>query len=127
MTQTKVEAPFVEGGGGNNFRNLVINGDMQIWQRATATTTVTSGEYQTVDRHKLYESTDGVYTAEQDVLSVDYHSTYHVMGTKWGNAADNPANSALRTGSNWSATYDIDLIPMVEIFVNTPLDNGLKS
>ncbi len=24
-------------------------------------------------------------------------------------------------------TYDIDLIPMVEIFVNTPLDNGLKS
>ena len=31
------------------------------------------------------------------------------------------------TGSNWSATYDIDLIPMVEIFVNTPLDNGLKS
>ena len=65
--------------------------------------------------------------SKQDVLSVDYHSTYHVMGTKWGNAADNPANSALRTGSNWSATYDIDLIPMVEIFVNTPLDNGLKS
>ena len=26
-----------------------------------------------------------------------------------------------------SSTYDIDQIPMVEIFVNTPLDNGLKS
>ncbi len=65
--------------------------------------------------------------SKQDVLSVDYHSTYHVMGTKWGNAADNPTNAALRTGSNWSATYDIDLSPMVENFVNTPLDNGLKS
>ena len=40
---------------------------------------------------------------------------------------DNPANSALRTGSNWGVTYDIDQIPMVEIFVNTPLSNGLKS
>ena len=65
--------------------------------------------------------------SKQDVMSVDYHSAYHVMGTKWTNAGDNPANSALRTGSNWSATYDIDQIPMVEIFVNTPLDNGLKS
>ena len=49
------------------------------------------------------------------------------MGTKWTNAGDNPANSALRTGSNWGVTYDIDQIPMVEIFVNTPLSNGLKS
>jgi hypothetical protein len=65
--------------------------------------------------------------SKQDVMSVDYHSAYHVMGTKWTNAADNPANSALRTGSNWGVTYDIDQIPMVEIFVNTPLSNGLKS
>ena len=65
--------------------------------------------------------------SKQDVLSVDYHSAYHVMGTKWGSASDNPTNANLRTGSNWSATYDIDLIPMVEIFVNSPLDNGLKS
>ena len=65
--------------------------------------------------------------SKQDVMSVDYHSAYHVMGTKWTNAADNPANSALRTGSNYGVTYDIDQIPMVEIFVNTPLSNGLKS
>ena len=31
------------------------------------------------------------------------------------------------TGSNYGVTYDIDQIPMVEIFVNTPLSNGLKS
>ena len=64
--------------------------------------------------------------SKQDGLSVDYHTAYHVMGTKWGSASDNPTNANLRTGSNWSATYDIDLIPAVEIFVNTPLDNGLK-
>ena len=62
--------------------------------------------------------------SKQDVLSVDYHTAYHVMGTKWGSASDNPTNANLRTGSNWSATYDIDLIPMVEIFVNSPLDNA---
>ena len=65
--------------------------------------------------------------SKQDVLSVDYHGAYHVMGTKWTSASDNPTNANLRTGSNWSATYDIDLIPAVEIFVNSPLDNGLKS
>ena len=65
--------------------------------------------------------------SKQDVMSVDYHSAYHVMGTKWSSASDNPTNAALRTGSNWGATYDIDQIPMVEIFVNSPLDNGLKS
>ena len=65
--------------------------------------------------------------SKQDVMSVDYHSAYHVMGTKWTSASDNPANSALRTGSNYGVTYDIDQIPMVEIFVNTPLSNGLKS
>ena len=42
MTQTKVEAPFVEGGGGSSFKNLLINGDMQIWQRGTAATAATS-------------------------------------------------------------------------------------
>ena len=60
--------------------------------------------------------------SKQDVLSVDYHSAYHVMGTAWGNAADNPTNAALATAGNWSATYDIDLIPMVQLTVNSPLD-----
>ena len=65
--------------------------------------------------------------SKQDVLSVDYHGAYHIMGTKWTSSDDNPTNANLRTGSNWEATYDIDLIPAVEIFVNSPLDNGLKS
>tara|TARA_R100001594_G_scaffold146574_1_gene198163 strand:+ start:1858 stop:2997 length:1140 start_codon:yes stop_codon:yes gene_type:complete len=75
MSQTKVEAPFVEGGGGSNFKNLIINGDMSIFQRATATTTVSNGTYQTADRFKLHESTDGAYTAELENLSVADQAT----------------------------------------------------
>ena len=68
MTQTKVEAPFVEGGGGSSFKNLLINGDMQIWQRGTAATAATSA-YVGVDRWKILENSDGAITAEQSALS----------------------------------------------------------
>jgi hypothetical protein len=57
MSQTKVEAPFVE----NNrpFRNLVINGDMQIAQRATSFASVGNGDSQyTLDRWKFTEEGD---------------------------------------------------------------------
>ena len=54
MTQTKVEAQFVK----NNrmFRNLIINGDMAIWQRSTSTVTISDGSnegYNSVDRWKM--------------------------------------------------------------------------
>jgi hypothetical protein len=62
--------------------------------------------------------------SKQDVLSVDYHSTYHVMGTKWSDAGDNPTNAHLATANKWAATYDIDLIPMVQLTVNSPLDTS---
>ena len=50
MSQTKVEAPFVANNA--NFRNLIINGDMKIAQRATSATGVgtANGVYPTVDR-----------------------------------------------------------------------------
>jgi hypothetical protein len=57
------------------FRNLIINGDMSIFQRATATTTVTSGQYSTADRYKFYENTDGAYTTELENLSVADQAT----------------------------------------------------
>ena len=62
--------------------------------------------------------------SKQDVLSVDYHTAYHVMGTKWTDASDNPTNANLATANKWAATYDIDLIPMVQLTVNTPLDTS---
>jgi hypothetical protein len=60
--------------------------------------------------------------SKQNVLSVDYHTAYHVMGTKWVDAGDNPTNANLATANKWTATYNVDLIPAVQITVNTPLD-----
>jgi len=62
--------------------------------------------------------------SKQDVISVDYHTAYHVMGTKWSDAGDNPTNTALATAGNWAATYDVDLIPMVQVTVNSSLDTS---
>ena len=62
--------------------------------------------------------------SKQDVISVDYHSTYHIMGTKWNDAADNPTNSNLGASGKWAATYDVDLVPVVQLTVNSPLDTS---
>ena len=72
MTQTKVEAPFIENN--NYFKNLIINGDMQIWQRSTSAVT-TTGDYVTVDRWKISEDTDGSISSEQSALSVADQAT----------------------------------------------------
>ncbi len=45
-------------------RNLIINGAMQVWQRATAATAA-NNSYSTVDRWAFGESTDGAYTSER--------------------------------------------------------------
>jgi hypothetical protein len=57
------------------FKNLVINGGMKVAQRATSATTVVNGKYQTVDRWKLYNSTDGAYTTAQTALSLTDQAT----------------------------------------------------
>ena len=65
MSQTKVEAPFVE----NNrpFRNLFINGDMQIAQRATSASSVNANGYFACDRWGYKTNGSGlVVTMSQD-------------------------------------------------------------
>jgi hypothetical protein len=78
MTQTKVEAPFVENS--RPFRNLIINGDMQIAQRGTSQSSVAndaSEGYSTVDRFGLYffNNEGGVATVSQDT-TVPSDTTY---------------------------------------------------
>lgn len=47
-------------------RNLIINGAMQVAQRGTSATTVSgAGVYQTLDRWKFWDDSDGAYTSEQ--------------------------------------------------------------
>jgi len=61
MAITKIPAA---GFTGNNFRNIIINGDMSIAQRATSATGLGNGDagYHTVDRYRFSES--GSPTAE---------------------------------------------------------------
>ena len=57
----------------------------------------------------------------QDVLAVDYHYGFHVNGTKWAAAGDNPDNTALETGSNWELAFtEVKMTDVVKILVNTP-------
>ena len=85
---------------------------------------IKSGTILEGEQSPLSIESDRNILSKQDVMSVDYHSAYHVMGTKWTNSADNPTNALLANDNNWALTYDADLIPIVELIVNTPLDTG---
>jgi hypothetical protein len=63
MSQTKVEAPFVSNNA--NFRNLFINGDMQIYQRGAASTPDSNGTF-ALDRWKLFNVSAGAFSVSQD-------------------------------------------------------------
>ena len=79
MSQTKVEAPFVEGGGGAPFRNKVINGDFQVHQRFDGTAVTASTGYQSFDRWKTVAvNTSAGWTIEKETLSAaDLATTGH--------------------------------------------------
>ena len=51
-------------------RNLIINGDMQCWQRATSATAA-NNSYGTVDRFVFNESTDGA-----KIATVKHHALF---------------------------------------------------
>jgi hypothetical protein len=73
----KVPVSGLENAGGN-FKNLLINGDYQIWQRATSAATVTAsnsaGTYMS-DRWASWEYNDGTITQEQSALDNDDFET----------------------------------------------------
>ena len=58
------ELGAVYDSGALSNRNLIINGGMQCWQRATAATAA-ANTYNTVDRFQIYEATDGAFTTQQ--------------------------------------------------------------
>jgi hypothetical protein len=63
MAITKIPAA---GFTGNNFRNIIINGDMSIAQRGTSTASITSSGYYTVDRFNTTLTTGGTWTQSQE-------------------------------------------------------------
>jgi hypothetical protein len=62
MAITKIPAA---GFTGNNFRNLIINGDMSIAQRSTSVASITTTGYYTVDRFQTLFTTLGTWTQSQ--------------------------------------------------------------
>jgi len=62
MAITKIPAA---GFTGNNFRNIIINGDMSIAQRGTSTSSITTSGYYTVDRYATQLSSLGTWTQSQ--------------------------------------------------------------
>ena len=59
--------------GNPNFRNIVINGDMQIAQRSTSVASITTSSYHTLDRFNFDLSSFGTWTMSQ---STDVPSGY---------------------------------------------------
>jgi len=63
----------------------------------------------------------------QDILAVDYHYGYHITGTKWNVAGDNPTNAAttgnLADTASWSLVYSTTKqVPIARLLINTPFD-----
>ena len=63
MAITKIPAA---GFTGNNFRNIIINGDMSIAQRGTSESGITATGYYTTDRWRTAIGTLGTWTMSQD-------------------------------------------------------------
>ena len=68
-------ATITNSGTANNFTSyrpnaqaLIINGNMDVWQRGTGTVT-TTGDYVGVDRYKISEDTDGSYSTQRHTMS----------------------------------------------------------
>ena len=59
------QVPFAGISNPVDFRNIVINGDMQIAQRSTSVASITTEGYYTVDRFKLLISSLGTFTQSQ--------------------------------------------------------------
>jgi hypothetical protein len=59
--------------GNPNFRNIVINGDMQVAQRSTSVASITTTGYYTLDRWYVFLSSLGTWTQSQ---STDVPSGY---------------------------------------------------
>ena len=59
------QVPFAGISNPVDFRNIVINGDMQIAQRSTSVASITTGAYYTLDRWNTVLSSLGTWTMSQ--------------------------------------------------------------
>jgi hypothetical protein len=65
IADANVTNPKLTSGSQQNFRNIIINGDMSIAQRSTSVTGITGQGYNTVDRYATFLTTLGTWTQSQ--------------------------------------------------------------
>ena len=65
IADANVTNPKLTSGSQQNFRNIIINGDMSIAQRGTSTASITGTGYYTVDRWNFFVSSLGTWTQSQ--------------------------------------------------------------
>ena len=66
MALTRIQPAAIADVREPNFRNILINGDMQVSQRATSTASITGNGYHTIDRFNTINTTLGTWTQSQD-------------------------------------------------------------
>jgi len=76
------------------FKNLIINGDMQVSQRGTSKTGLTSGGYKTLDRWQLSLSVLGTWTNEQNTSNANLALTGNPFSNRLLNTTANAAPGA---------------------------------
>ena len=69
--------------------------------------------------------------SQQDVMTWTSDYGFHLFGTSWNSATDNPTNTQLGTSTNWDCVYGgVDtgnagdgpkLVPVAKLIVNSPL------
>jgi len=71
MSLTQIKQSNISSDFSPSYRNLIINGAMQIAQRGTSTTGVTSAGYFACDRFYYYVDSIGTWTVEQSTDAPD--------------------------------------------------------
>ena len=79
----------------------------------------------------FFTEADRNILSKQDVMSWTHDYGFHVFGTTWTAATDNPLNTALEDKDNWECVYGgVDtgnagegtkLVPVAKLIVNSPL------
>ena len=77
-TTSPYDPVFSTTGGALSHRNMIINGGMQVFQRATSAVAAGNPTYDTVDRFRFRENTDGAYTSQKYNMSLaEINTTGH--------------------------------------------------
>jgi hypothetical protein len=125
---TQTEVPYFAG------LRVVIDDQLTYLAGGTATHAVkypiylfASGVVSEGIQQDLRLAADRNILSMQDVLAVDYHYGYHITGTKWNVAGDNPTNASttgnLQDNASWSLVFaTTKMVPVCRLLVNTPFD-----